>query len=211
MTWPAEAPLMSPPQRLRAGLLRGCLRLLFRGLVRPPMPVALQRGVLRGLSLATLGAGGVVRERRSLAGVPCEWLRPRGVEARRRVLYLHGGAYLIGSPATHRAITTHLARLLLPADAEPGSAALSPLHADLAGLPPLLVQVGEDELLRDDSLRLAQRAGEQGVAVRLQRYAGCWHVFQAHAGVLASADRALDEAAAFVVECSAEGGQCRTS
>ncbi|MCT5892452.1 type VI secretion system baseplate subunit TssK, partial [Pseudomonas aeruginosa] len=50
-----------------------------------------------------------------------------------------------------------------------------------------------------------------GVAVRLQRYAGCWHVFQAHAGVLASADRALDEAAAFVVECSAEGGQCRTS
>ncbi|SPY53175.1 esterase/deacetylase [Pseudomonas aeruginosa] len=48
MTWPAEAPLMSPPQRLRAGLLRGCLRLLFRGLVRPPMPVALQRGVLRG-------------------------------------------------------------------------------------------------------------------------------------------------------------------
>ncbi|MCT4931801.1 alpha/beta hydrolase, partial [Pseudomonas aeruginosa] len=54
---------MSPPQRLRAGLLRGCLRLLFRGLVRPPMPVALQRGVLRGLSLATLGAGGVVPER----------------------------------------------------------------------------------------------------------------------------------------------------
>ncbi|NQC46726.1 alpha/beta hydrolase, partial [Pseudomonas aeruginosa] len=54
MTWPAEAPLMSPPQRLRAGLLRGCLRLLFRGLVRPPMPVALQRGVLRGLSLAPL-------------------------------------------------------------------------------------------------------------------------------------------------------------
>lgn len=318
MTWPAEAPLMSPPQRLRAGLLRGCLRLLFRGLVRPPMPVALQRGVLRGLSLATRNAGGVVRERRSLAGVPCEWLRPRGAEARRRVLYLHGGAYLIGSPATHRAITTHLARrcaaevcavdyrrapehpfpaarddalavclalleaghsprrlllagdsagghlalslalelkarglplpaglllfspwtdlscqrlhtpeagdpllsrawlesavrLLLPADAEPGSAALSPLHADLAGLPPLLVQVGEDELLRDDSLRLAQRAGEQGVVVRLQRYAGCWHVFQAHAGVLASADRALDEAAAFVVECSAEGGQCRTS
>ncbi|MBF3151640.1 alpha/beta hydrolase, partial [Pseudomonas aeruginosa] len=55
---------MSPPQRLRAGLLRGCLRLLFRGLVRPPMPVALQRGVLRGLSLATRNAGGVVRERR---------------------------------------------------------------------------------------------------------------------------------------------------
>ncbi|MCH1275314.1 alpha/beta hydrolase fold domain-containing protein, partial [Pseudomonas aeruginosa] len=52
----------------------------------------------------------VVRERRSLAGVPCEWLRPRGVEAPRRVLYLHGGAYLIGSPATPRAITTHLAR-----------------------------------------------------------------------------------------------------
>ena len=116
-----------------------------------------------------------------------------------------------GDPLLSRAWLESAVRLLLPADAEPGSAALSPLHADLAGLPPLLVQVGEDELLRDDSLRLAQRAGEQGVVVRLQRYAGCWHVFQAHAGVLASADRALDEAAAFVVECSAEGGQCRTS
>ncbi len=101
---------MSPPQRLRAGLLRGCLRLLFRGLVRPPMPVALQRGVLRGLSLATLGAGGVVRERRSLAGVLLRVVAAARVEARRRVLHLHGGAYLIGSPATHRAITTHLAR-----------------------------------------------------------------------------------------------------
>ncbi|WP_079867423.1 alpha/beta hydrolase fold domain-containing protein, partial [Pseudomonas aeruginosa] len=116
-----------------------------------------------------------------------------------------------GDPLLSRAWLESAVRLLLPADAEPGSAALSPLHADLAGLPPLLVQVGEDELLRDDSLRLAQRAGEQGVAVRLQRYAGCWHVFQAHAGVLASADRALDEAAAFVVECSAEGDRCRTS
>ncbi|WP_139266982.1 alpha/beta hydrolase fold domain-containing protein, partial [Pseudomonas aeruginosa] len=116
-----------------------------------------------------------------------------------------------GDPLLSRTWLESAVRLLLPADAEPGSAALSPLHADLAGLPPLLVQVGEDELLRDDSLRLAQRAGEQGVAVRLQRYAGCWHVFQAHAGVLACADRALDEAAAFVVECSAEGGQCRTS
>ncbi|MGG2007715.1 alpha/beta hydrolase [Pseudomonas aeruginosa] len=114
-------------------------------------------------------------------------------------------------PAAVAGLAGKRGALLLPADAEPGSAALSPLHADLAGLPPLLVQVGEDELLRDDSLRLAQRAGEQGVAVRLQRYAGCWHVFQAHAGVLASADRALDEAAAFVVECSAEGDRCRTS
>uniref|UniRef100_UPI00349F944C alpha/beta hydrolase n=1 Tax=Pseudomonas aeruginosa TaxID=287 RepID=UPI00349F944C len=77
--------------------------------------------------------------------------------------------------------------------------------------PPLPAPAGQDDRPRDDSLRLAQRAGEQGVAVRLQRYAGCWHVFQAHAGVLASADRALDEAAAFVVECSAEGDRCRTS
>nr|WP_240458894.1 alpha/beta hydrolase fold domain-containing protein [Pseudomonas aeruginosa] len=108
MTWPAEAPLMSPPQRLRAGLLRGCLRLLFRGLVRPPMPVALQRGVLRGLSLATLGAGGVVRERRSPPACPASGCAARGGAA--PGAHLHGGAYLIGSPATHRAITTHLAR-----------------------------------------------------------------------------------------------------
>ncbi|MGZ2843787.1 alpha/beta hydrolase, partial [Pseudomonas aeruginosa] len=64
----------------------------------------------RGLSGARGGAGGGVRARRRRAGGPGAWLRPRGGAARRRMLYLHGGAYLIGSPASPRAITSHLAR-----------------------------------------------------------------------------------------------------
>jgi acetyl esterase/lipase len=67
-------------------------------------------------------------------------------------------------------------------------------------LPPVLVQVGEDEVLRDDSLRFAERARAAGVDLRLERYEGLWHVFQAHAGVLRVADLALDRVVAFLRE-----------
>ena len=77
---------------------------------------------------------------------------------------------------------------------------MSPVYADLSGLPPLLVQVGEDEVLLNDSLRLAERATAAGVVVQLQRYRGCWHVFQAHAGLLDVADLALARGASFLQE-----------
>jgi monoterpene epsilon-lactone hydrolase len=54
---------------------------------------------------------------------------------------------------------------------------VSPLYADLSGLPPLLVQVGTDEILLDDSLRMAQRAEAAGVEVDLQVWEGMFHVF----------------------------------
>ena len=77
---------------------------------------------------------------------------------------------------------------------KPGAA----LDEDLHGLPPLLLQVGEDELLRNDSLRLAEKAAASGVRVRLEHYLGLWHVFQCHAGLLHAADRALQSAADFL-------------
>ncbi|WP_288730419.1 hypothetical protein, partial [uncultured Pseudoxanthomonas sp.] len=87
----------SASQRLLGGLLRGTLRLLFRGLIRPPMPIAGQRLVLRALAAATLTPRGVRRQRGTLGGVPCEWSRvPQG--GGQVLLYLHGGAYVIGSP-----------------------------------------------------------------------------------------------------------------
>ncbi|MDF3932241.1 alpha/beta hydrolase [Pseudomonas citronellolis] len=305
MNAPVEfSPPPSTSQRLLAGLLRGTLRLLFRGLMRPPISVPIQRRVLNALTAATLAPRGVTRSAEIIAGVPCEWQRAGAAEGR-ALLYLHGGAYLVGSAATHRAITANLARLgavdvcaadyrlapeyRFPAPLEdalavyqallargqdparlavagdsagghltlqlalalkerglplpaalvvfspvtdvscaqwhqppagdplisrawvesaiaqfcpPGvardSAQLSPLFADLAGLPPLLIQVGEDEVLRNDSLRLAEAAQKRGVAVSLQRYRDCWHVFQAHAGLLRIADRALGEVAGFL-------------
>lgn len=75
---------------------------------------------------------------------------------------------------------------------------LSPVYADLGGLPPLLIQVAEDEVLLNDSLRLAASATAAGVEVHLQRYPGYWHVFQAHAGLLDVADLALGRVASFV-------------
>jgi acetyl esterase/lipase len=222
------------------------------------------------------------------------------------ILYLHGGAYCVGSPATHRAIVSHLARrtgarvfaaayrlapehpfpaavddavaayrALCDADGVPGRIAivgdsaggglalatalrlrdlglplpaalvvfspwvdlgepdrgaepagevmvslpwvtecsrlyragreaadplLSPLHGDLRGLPPTLVQVGQDEVLLSDSRRLAVALAAAGVAVRLEEFPGRWHVFQANAGLLADADRALESVAHFLRE-----------
>jgi acetyl esterase/lipase len=75
---------------------------------------------------------------------------------------------------------------------------LSPLFADLSGLPPMLVQVGSEEILLSDAEGLAQRAGAAGTAVTLRRYDGLWHDFQVHAGLLPEADRALAEIGAFV-------------
>jgi acetyl esterase/lipase len=74
----------------------------------------------------------------------------------------------------------------------------SPLFADLAGLPPLLIQVGSAEVLLDDSLRLAVRAAGSEVDVSLDVVAGAPHVFQYFTGFLPEADEALERAAAFV-------------
>ncbi|HEX7028954.1 MAG TPA: alpha/beta hydrolase [Gammaproteobacteria bacterium] len=55
---------------------------------------------------------------------------------------------------------------------------LSPLYADLRGLPPLLIQAADDELFRDDAVRLAARAREAGVEVELKIWEELWHAFQ---------------------------------
>ncbi|MFF3652022.1 alpha/beta hydrolase [Streptomyces sp. NPDC002181] len=74
----------------------------------------------------------------------------------------------------------------------------SPVFADLTGLPPLLVQAGANELLLDDAVRLAGRAGADGVEVTLEVLPGLPHVFQHHYGRLDEADAALDRAARFL-------------
>ncbi|MQA35104.1 alpha/beta hydrolase fold domain-containing protein [Modestobacter roseus] len=79
-----------------------------------------------------------------------------------------------------------------------GDGRLSPLFADLTGLPPLLLQVGGNEVLLDDSTRLAARAAAAGVQVTLQVTPGVPHVFVGFAGMLDEADRALAEAGRFL-------------
>jgi monoterpene epsilon-lactone hydrolase len=67
----------------------------------------------------------------------------------------------------------------------------APLHADLSGLCPLYIQVGDDESLLDDSVRLAERARAAGVECRLDVFPEMQHVFQMAAGNMPEADEAI--------------------
>lgn len=109
MTASADFKAPAAEQMLLRGLLRGFLRLFFRGLVRPPMPVPAQRRILRVLTAITLTPRGVSRSAATLGGRPCEWHRPP-VSSGSVLLYLHGGAFMIGGPDTHRGICASLAK-----------------------------------------------------------------------------------------------------
>lgn len=284
--------------------LRGVTRLLFRGLMRPPIPLAGQRLLIGLLTAHSPLPRGMTRVQGELAGRPCEWHCSHKSEDS-VLLYLHGGAFLLGSPKTHRRICTALAqgmgmnvcaldyrltpehpfpaarddvvdayrvlleqgyspdRIVIAGDSAGGNLTLvgtlrirelglplpaalvcfspatdftgehlhdpaagdplihpklleqavmfyrpqdmalddpelSPVYADLSGLPPLLLQVAEDELLRNDSLRLAERAETAGVQVELEHYPGLWHVFQLYTGKLHAADYALERVCRFL-------------
>lgn len=294
----------STGQPFVAGVLRSVLRLAIGATFRADLPVEKQRSRLRKVTRLTLPPRGAKFEASNSDGVRGEWATARGHErAALTVLYLHGGGYCVGSPATHRAITGHLAarcgarvfapdyrlapehafpaavddavasfrgllargiaphdvviagdsaggglsvattlrlrELALPlpralvlfspwvdlgleslppapagevmltlpwitqcarayvARADARHPLVSPVYADLAGLPPTLIQVGTDEILLGDSRRLRVRLQSAGVAVNYEEYPRRWHVFQANAGVLADADRALDAVARF--------------
>jgi epsilon-lactone hydrolase len=294
-------------ERLVAAVLRTVLRATLLSTFRPDRPIPEQRRRLALVTRLTLPARGVDFEPATRGGVRGEFVQSRGLATPRgSVLYLHGGAYCVGSPVTHRAITSHLARrtsarvfvadyrlapehpfpaavedavdayrallrdggspqriaiigdsaggglavataLRLRELGEPLPAALvvfspwvdlgdpdrgtapagevmlsrawtadcarlylagsgcsdplaSPINGDLRGLPPTLVQVGQDELLLADARRLHSVLAAAGVPVELQEYPRRWHVFQANAGVLADANRALDSVAGFLRE-----------
>ncbi|HOX67880.1 MAG TPA: alpha/beta hydrolase fold domain-containing protein [Burkholderiaceae bacterium] len=290
---------------LKAALLRTSLKLLLKPVFSPRWSIGFQRRWLLALSRTTLIPKGVAIETAEVGGVPGEWLRsaqapsaPQGV-----VLYLHGGAYCVGSPATHRSLTARLALVtglpvfsldyrlapehpfpaglddavaafralarggqpvVLAGDSAGGGLALaaalalreggspmpaamvlfspwvdvalrdapaseprgeamlsvawaaacaahylrdtspdlprvSPLFADLRGLPPTLIQAGTDELLHGQALQLEAALQAAGVDTRCEISAHRWHVFQTSGGVLRSADEAIDRVARFVM------------
>ncbi|MCJ8168921.1 alpha/beta hydrolase [Atopomonas sediminilitoris] len=302
---PAVDQLPRSQRLLRAGF-RGLLTLAFRSVIRPPMPVAWQRFWLRALTLTSQVPRSVSIRATTLGGVPAEQLSLAQTNPC-AVLYLHGGAFCIGSARTHRSITANLARLsgatvyaldyrlapehpypaglddavaayqallaqgfkpeqlAIAGDSAGGNLALtcalrlqrqglpqpaalltlspltdasrqqlhqppagdpllnvrwvaqasadycapaqlndplvSPVFAgaeQLAALPPVMIQVGEDEILLNDSLRMHQALLAAGNEVVLERYADYWHVFQAQAGVLLAADIALQRLANFL-------------
>jgi monoterpene epsilon-lactone hydrolase len=74
----------------------------------------------------------------------------------------------------------------------------SPIHADLSGLPPLLIQVGSAEILLDDAVRLARQAGAAGAKVRLEIWPDMPHVWHAFGFMLEEGAEATARAAAFL-------------
>ncbi|MGQ3058646.1 MAG: alpha/beta hydrolase [Nevskia sp.] len=249
---------------------------------------------------------GVTVEPITLAGRPAEKLTPKDRAGSQVIYYLHGGAYLGGSPRTHRGMLAHIAKaaaatviaidyrlapehpypaalddavagwqallaqglrpadLVIGGDSAGGNLALvtaialrdrglpqasglvllspwtdlsssgssmgtraerdrlltvrgidraahqfagglpltdprlSPLFAKLDGLPKTLIQVGDDEVLLDDSLRLADAASKAGVDVTLEHRLGLWHVWQVMAGWMPEADQSIAAIGAFV-------------
>jgi acetyl esterase/lipase len=83
-------------------------------------------------------------------------------------------------------------------DADPRDPRASPLLGELAGLPPLLFHVGDDELLRDDSVRFGEAARQAGVDAWVKIWRGAPHAFQVLHAFIPEARRSLDEAAAFL-------------
>jgi cyclohexanone monooxygenase len=311
---PGETRVLPPPSRIEAVLAwqnRLLLRGLFRPLVGPPFGLRAQRRMVDGMGWLMPAARKVGRERRQLGGVTVELATPPTSPSPAEngaILYLHGGAFCLGSAWSHRGLTTRLARaagmpvwtpdyrlapehpypagvddaaacfeallasglrpdqIVIAGDSAGGALAMAlllrlrarrapmpagaallsplldlrlldlrlpdpglharagvdpmlraawleqtlaayacppeaaehaPLLADLAGLPPLLVQVGTDEILLTDALRLAERARACGVACRLEVHEGRWHVFQLQAAQLQSARAAIDALGSF--------------
>jgi epsilon-lactone hydrolase len=77
---------------------------------------------------------------------------------------------------------------------------VSPIHGDWTGAPPMLIQVGTNEVLLDDSRTLTKVCREAGVQVTLEEWDGMVHVFQSFCGLIDDADRAVERIGAWVKE-----------
>ena len=254
-------------------------------------------------------AFGVSVEASTINGIDAEWLRPKASPDEKVLLYLHGGAYLIGSCSTHRQLVSHIARaaginalvpdyrlapehrfpagiedavgvyrslladgfrpgdifiagdsagggltvatllslrhagvpmpaaavLLSPfldvsasgestttrADQDPWFDAsdlvvvadnyctnvdelknplVSPVFANVAGLPPTLIQVGDDEILLSDATRFADLMRKAGLEVELEIWPEMWHVFQLLVGKMPESRKAIRKIGAYISE-----------
>jgi acetyl esterase/lipase len=281
------------------------VRIFLRPFLAPWIPLGLQRAWSDMVLFTTLRPRGTISTALDMDGVPALHLKTPTTKPGKVIFYLHGGAYILGRPASYRnfaaqighaagaeayvpdyrlapehrypaalddalkayrwllkgrsaedivlvgdsaggglalatavairdgglplprrialispwvdltlsgdSIRTHAARdpmlrrswIAMGADAYRGSEpasqpGCSPLFAKLSGLPPILIQVGTEEILLSDSERLVQRAESAGVEVKLSRYQGLWHDFQLHAGLLAESDTAIAELGTFL-------------
>lgn len=85
----------------------------------------------------------------------------------------------------------------VPKNMDKSEPTISPLFADLTGLPPILVQVGSKEILLDDAQRFKERAEQANVKVHFKIYTGMWHNFQMFSAWFDEAQQAIADLAEF--------------
>jgi epsilon-lactone hydrolase len=100
-------------------------------------------------------------------------------------------------PLVKREVVTNMAAAYLQGQ-DPRTPLASPLHAELKGLPPLLIQAGTSEALLDDASRLAERAKSAGVAVTYEPWPDMIHVWQWFGSFLPEARQAIDRIGEFI-------------
>lgn len=101
-------------------------------------------------------------------------------------------------PIHQRPMILALAKNYLGGQGDPCDPLVSPLYADLAGLPPLLIQVGDRETVLDDSVMFADKARAAGIDVNLEVWDGMIHVFQMFGAELTEAHQAIASIAGFL-------------
>lgn len=300
--------LTTKPAR-HVGVLHKTVRWLVRNLTRnritEGLPVEKQRKVMNQASTLSFIPRSVKHQRESLGNINVDWLRPKVAAKDAVMLYLHGGAYVLGSLKTHGELAGKLAaasrlntampdyrlapehpfpaalddafacymalldsgysanKILVGGDSAGGGLTLSlllklkelgiqqpaaaylispltdltasgeshqtraevdpllsrhwlnygatayagaldlanpmisPLFADVSGLPPIMIQVGDDEILLDDSLQFAKAANAQGVNIHATVWPNMWHDFQATAFGLPEQAEAIEEFSQF--------------
>ena len=83
-------------------------------------------------------------------------------------------------------------------DGDPRSPLISPIHADLKGISPLLIHVGSDEMLLDDSTRIAEKAKSAEVDVTIKIYDQMWHAWHLNVRLMPEAKNAIKELGSFI-------------
>lgn len=269
-------------------------------------PVAKMRKRLDLLGRLARSARHVAIEKKPVAGLYAEWYRPQQARPGKLFLYLHGGAYALGSCDSHRKLVTHIAKagnieavmpeyrlapehpfpagledavaiykellasgynpadIIISGDSAggglsvatmlqlrhqglplPGAAVLlspfldmsasgesvrtraardpwfkpeevevviryycpnedvrnpllSPVFANVAGLPPTLIQVGDHEILLSDSTRFADKLSTAGIDVELEVFPEMWHVFQLFVGKMPESKAAIRKIGAYI-------------
>lgn len=89
-------------------------------------------------------------------------------------------------------------KMYLPKEADYANPLASPAYGRYTEMPPLLIQLGEHEILRDDGIRAAAAAKRDGATVRLEVWPGMFHVFQSREPLLPEAKEAINHIADFI-------------